>query len=71
MNLYFLGALFLDGGIEVTDRIFSYTLFNDSDSLLQTWRELPLHPLQEDEPNGDRHWIQSSPALQVNFYSCK
>jgi ribonuclease-3 len=49
LNLYFLGALFLDGGIEVTDRIFSYTLFNDSDSLLQTWRELPLHPLQEDD----------------------
>lgn len=59
-----MGALFLDGGIEITDRIFSQTLFNDSESLLQTWRQLPLHPLQEDEPNGDRHWIPSSPALQ-------
>nr|AMN88357.1 DROSHA [Mytilus galloprovincialis] len=59
-----MGALFLDGGIEVTDRIFSNTLFGDSDELLQTWKEIPLHPLQEDEPNGDRHWIESSPALQ-------
>ena len=61
----FTGALFLDGGIEVADRIYGQTLFNDSDPLLQTWKELPLHPLQEDEPNGDRHWIKSSPALQV------
>jgi hypothetical protein len=47
------------------DAIFGRTLFGDDDSCLRTWTELPLHPLQEDEPGGDRHWIESSPALQV------
>ncbi|KAL3872342.1 hypothetical protein ACJMK2_040272 [Sinanodonta woodiana] len=58
-----MGALFIDGGIELADRVFSSTLFPESD-LLQTWTNLPQHPLQEDEPNGDRHWIESSPTLQ-------
>lgn len=58
-----MGALFMDGGIELADTIFSKTLFEE-EKHLKTWQELPPHPLQEDEPNGDRHWIDSSPALQ-------
>nr|KAG5706615.1 hypothetical protein BaRGS_005685 [Batillaria attramentaria] len=59
-----MGALFLDGGLEVVDKIFARTLFEVDKVCLKVWMELPLHPLQEDEPGGDRHWIDSSPALQ-------
>lgn len=58
-----MGALFLDGGVDLVDKIFAKTLFDDLD-LVYTWKQLPLHPLQEDEPEGDRHWVESSPALQ-------
>lgn len=64
--MYLTGALFLDGGLEVVDHIFGRTLFEKDPTCLQTWLDLPLHPLQEDEPGGDRHWIESSPALQVS-----
>ena len=60
-----MGALFLDGGIDLADRVFGEVLFDDDEGLLHTWINLPRHPLQEDEPNGDRHWITSSPVLQV------
>ncbi|XP_021349627.1 ribonuclease 3-like [Mizuhopecten yessoensis] len=63
-----MGALFIDNGIELAGRIYCQTLFDD-DRLVKTWRELALHPLQEEEPNGDRQWLESSPALQklLNF----
>lgn len=66
LQILFKGALFLDGGLDVVDRIFAHTLFNDDENCLKAWMDLPLHPLQEDEPGGDRHWIESSPALQVS-----
>ncbi|KAK2171819.1 hypothetical protein NP493_1022g00005 [Ridgeia piscesae] len=59
-----MGALFLDGGIELADRVFGETLYDDNPKLLDIWSNLPPHPLQEDEPLGDRHWIASSPILQ-------
>ncbi|XP_076455458.1 ribonuclease 3-like [Babylonia areolata] len=59
-----MGALFLDGGLETVDAIFGRTLFGDEAECLKIWQNLPLHPLQEDEPAGDRHWVESSPALQ-------
>ncbi|KAL4219635.1 hypothetical protein ACF0H5_022207 [Mactra antiquata] len=59
----FLGALFMDGGIKLADRVFSETLFKEED-LLDTWVNTPPHPLITDEPNGDRHWIEQSPVLQ-------
>ncbi|XP_022323160.2 ribonuclease 3-like isoform X3 [Crassostrea virginica] len=59
-----LGALYLDGGIDLADRVFAETLFKEEDKYLRIWRDLPLHVLQEDEPESDRHWIESSPTLQ-------
>ncbi|XP_048775067.2 ribonuclease 3-like isoform X2 [Ostrea edulis] len=59
-----LGALYLDGGIELADRVFGETLFKGEDKYLNIWRDLPLHVLQEDEPESDRHWIESSPTLK-------
>ncbi|GFS04262.1 ribonuclease 3 [Elysia marginata] len=59
-----MGALFLDGGIEVADAVFSRALFDDEEILLKTWTDIPKHVLQHEEPGGDRHWIKSSPILQ-------
>jgi ribonuclease-3 len=59
-----MGALFLDGGIDVVDRVFSETLFKIHPDLLQVWMNLPPHPLQEQEPTGDRQWIPKFELLQ-------
>lgn len=55
----------MDGGIDLADKVFAETLFKDEDKYLNIWRDLPLHILQEDEPGSDRHWVESSPTLQV------
>ncbi|XP_025422568.1 ribonuclease 3 [Sipha flava] len=59
-----MGALFLDGGIEVADRVFGKTFYKDSPELLDIWVNYPKHPLQEQEPDGDRKWIKTLPLLQ-------
>ncbi|XP_030748887.1 ribonuclease 3 [Sitophilus oryzae] len=59
-----MGALFLDGGIDVADRVFSNTLYKNDPELLQVWVNLPPHPLQEQEPLGDRHWIEKFDILK-------
>ncbi|KAK4883143.1 hypothetical protein RN001_006462 [Aquatica leii] len=59
-----MGALFLDGGIEVADKVFSKTLFKIESDLFEVWMNLPRHPLQEQEPTGDRHWIEKFELLQ-------
>jgi ribonuclease-3 len=60
-----LGALYLDGGIDVADRVFSETYFAKHKHLLDVWTNYPPHPLQEQEPDGDRKWIPTFPVLQV------
>ncbi|XP_011879288.1 PREDICTED: ribonuclease 3 [Vollenhovia emeryi] len=59
-----MGSLFLDGGIEVADRVFGETLFKDEEDLAKVWVNYPRHPLQEQEPTGDRQWISSFELLQ-------
>merc|ERR1719445_511672 len=63
-----MGAIYLDSGINEADRIFSNALFGqgseDEKSLHDTWVAIPLHPLQKQEMNGDRHWISSYNLLQ-------
>ncbi|GJQ74766.1 drosha [Trypoxylus dichotomus] len=59
-----MGALFLDGGIDIVDRVFSETLFKSHPDLLEIWTNLPPHPLQEKEPLGDRLWIPKFELLQ-------
>ncbi|ELT91975.1 hypothetical protein CAPTEDRAFT_165112 [Capitella teleta] len=59
-----MGALFIDGGIDVADRVFADALFGEDNALFQAWTNLPQHPLQEDEPDGDRHWLTHSLHLQ-------
>ncbi|KAL6440955.1 hypothetical protein ACFW04_003384 [Cataglyphis niger] len=60
-----MGSLFLDGGIEVADRVFGETLFKGEENLGKVWVNYPRHPLQEQEPTGDRQWIPSFELLQV------
>lgn len=46
------------------DRVFSDTLFKASPDLLEVWMKLPPHPLQEQEPTGDRQWISKFELLK-------
>ncbi|XP_065072658.1 ribonuclease 3 [Ochlerotatus camptorhynchus] len=60
-----MGALLLDGGIETADRVFAYALFQEDTSLRTVWVNYPPHPLQEQEPLGDRHNIESFAILKT------
>lgn len=59
-----MGALFLDGGIEVADRVFSNTLFQEDAALLTVWVNYPKHPIQRQDPDGDRHYLERFPRLR-------
>lgn len=59
-----MGALFLDGGIEVADRVFGKTFYKNSPQFHDIWVNYPKHPLQQQEPEGDRKWIKTLPLLQ-------
>ncbi|XP_012268888.2 ribonuclease 3 [Athalia rosae] len=59
-----MGSLFLDGGIEVADKVFAETMFMEENDLSKVWVNYPRHPLQEQEPTGDRQWIPSFELLQ-------
>ncbi|XP_016943313.2 ribonuclease 3 [Drosophila suzukii] len=59
-----MGALLLDGGIKVADEVFTDALFRQDDKLLSIWKNLPEHPLQEQEPLGDRNCIDSYRVLK-------
>lgn len=43
----------------MADRIFGRTLFETDAELYDIWTNYPKHPLQVQEPKGDRHWIKS------------
>ncbi|XP_066595146.1 ribonuclease 3 [Prorops nasuta] len=59
-----MGSLFLDGAIEISDRVFGETLFKGEEDLGKVWINYPKHPLQEQEPTGDRQWIPRFELLQ-------
>jgi hypothetical protein len=54
--------------IQVADKVFAETLFKQDTDLLDVWVNYPPHPLQEQEPLGDRKWIPSFELLQVSKY---
>lgn len=58
-----MGAIFLDTGIEEADSVLSSTLFKGEDLLHSIWVNYPPHPIQMQEPQGDRKWIKSFPIL--------
>ncbi|CAH2041433.1 unnamed protein product, partial [Iphiclides podalirius] len=59
-----MGALFLDAGLEVTDKVFALALWYNEPELLEVWSKERLHPLQEQEPLGDRKYIKDFEFLQ-------
>lgn len=48
----------------MADKVFGTTLFKNDPKLLRVWENLPPHPLQEQEPTGDRQWIPNFELLQ-------
>lgn len=58
-----MGALFLDSDIKTADKVFSIALMDDLE-LKEVWDNYPRHPLQQQEPNGDRQWIESFELLK-------
>jgi hypothetical protein len=52
---------------QVADKVFAETLFKNDPDLLDIWVNYPPHPLQEQEPLGDRKWIPSFELLQVSL----
>ncbi|XP_077865341.1 ribonuclease 3-like [Saccoglossus kowalevskii] len=58
-----MGALYLEAGLDRVKEVFCNLLF-DSDDLRAIWMNHPMHPLQQQEPDGDRHLIESSPVLK-------
>ncbi|XP_063538645.1 ribonuclease 3 [Cydia strobilella] len=59
-----MGALFLDGALQVSDRVFSLALWYNKSELLEVWNKERAHPLQEQEPLGDRKYIRDFKFLQ-------
>lgn len=60
-----MGALLLDGGgVMVPDKVFSYAMWVDNDVWKEVWDNYPPHPLQEQEPLGDRHWVSNYELLK-------
>ncbi|KRZ06598.1 Ribonuclease 3 [Trichinella zimbabwensis] len=61
-----LGAVYLDGGVQVADRVFGRFLFPPdwNRALHWVWFHPPRHPLQQEYPDGDRHLIHQCPTLQ-------
>ena len=59
-----MGAIYLDGGIDEADKVFARALFGSEPQLHETWTKFDQHPLQMQEPDGDRHWIETYPVLQ-------
>ncbi|CAF4855599.1 unnamed protein product [Pieris macdunnoughi] len=59
-----MGGLFLDAGLEVTDRVFAQALWHNEPNLYEIWMKERAHSLQEQEPLGDRQYIKDFEFLQ-------
>lgn len=44
--------------------MFSNTFFKQNPDLYKVWMDVPPHPLQAQEPTGDRQWIEKFELLQ-------
>ncbi|XP_077987013.1 ribonuclease 3-like [Glandiceps talaboti] len=58
-----MGALYIEAGLDKVRDIFCNLLFNEEE-MRKIWMNHPKHPLQLQEPDGDRHLIESSPVLK-------
>lgn len=51
------------------DKVLSSTLFKHEQLLHNIWVNYPPHPIQEQEPQGDRKWINAFPLLMVSWFN--
>ncbi|XP_028394785.1 ribonuclease 3-like isoform X2 [Dendronephthya gigantea] len=58
-----LGAIYLDSDVNTVQKVFCKLAFEESE-LRKLWCSLPRHPLQEQQPDGDRQFISSSDMLK-------
>lgn len=58
-----MGALLLDADILTADKVFSIALMDDLE-LKEMWDNYPRHPLQLQEPDGDRQFIENFELLK-------
>jgi ribonuclease-3 len=58
-----MGSLLLDADIKTADKVFAIALMDDLE-LKDIWDNYPRHPLQLQEPEGDRHWIDKFELLR-------
>ncbi|CAK8689247.1 unnamed protein product [Clavelina lepadiformis] len=58
-----MGAIFMEAGLEKAQELFGRFLW-ETIELQNVWKDLPLHPLQEEEPISDRRCIKGIPILQ-------
>ena len=58
-----LGAIYLDSDVKTVQKVFSKLVFEEGE-LRKLWCSLPGHPLQEQQPDGDRSVISSSNVLK-------
>ena len=65
-----LAAIYLDSDLDTVSAMLAKTLWHDDpDGLFSVWRDLPLHPIQAQMPEGDRHLIPTTKILQhVNVF---
>ncbi|KAL4715684.1 hypothetical protein ACJJTC_006263 [Scirpophaga incertulas] len=59
-----MAALFLDSGLQVAHHVFALALWHNEPELLEVWNRERAHPLQEQEPLGDRKYIKNFEFLQ-------
>jgi ribonuclease III len=48
----------------VADRVFGLALWQEDSELFEVWKKSRFHILQEQEPYGDRKWLEHYPFLQ-------
>ncbi|CAF3412899.1 unnamed protein product [Rotaria sp. Silwood1] len=59
-----MGAIYLDGGLAIVDKILSKILFYQDKQLTDIWNNLQEYPLKIQYPNSDRHLIEQVPLLK-------
>lgn len=58
-----MGAIYMEAGLEKSQELFARFIW-DCKELQDIWLDVPLHPLQEEEPGTDRQYIESVPLLK-------
>ncbi|CAF1307302.1 unnamed protein product, partial [Didymodactylos carnosus] len=59
-----MGAIYLDGGLYIVDKILSKILFFNDQNLTDIWNTFNPYPLKIQYPDSDRHLIEKVPLLK-------